>query len=855
MKRTMAMVFLVVLSLLINSTVPAQKLKTGNAAKLQKSSIKYNYINAFYDGSGVYLEWQTEYETKNFGFFVYRVSGGEKALVSESFIAGSSPQSPEGRSAGKNYNFYDADGDGNSRYVVESVDIYNFRRSTGEISPDFINDLSEVAGNKSEPAAKVKRNFRQQSERSELDLPKDLQEEFDSYKSLPDADAQRAVSAQAGVKIGVKKEGLHRVTRAQLAAAGFDVNADSGTWKLFMNGVEQAIIVGGNGDYIEFYGKTLDTPESDTQYYFLIAGGASGKRMNTTALRPIAGRVPARNYNQAFIFKERTNYFNSILNGDAENYFGRIVNNVGATITFNLNAVDFSIPEAVMRLSLQGGTITAHEIKVTLNDQELASVTGNYNELLTKEYRISTQLLREGANTLKLTAVTGTSLFDSVRINYNRRYTAQQNQLFFYTQNYKEANLDGFTSANIRVFDMTDSNNPSLLNNLKVQQSANGFGVTVPSHRGRVMYAVEDAAVLTPASVTANNASNLATAAHNAELVVISHKNFLTQAGAWANHRRSQGVTAEVVDVEDVFDEFSFGAPTALAIRGFLQYAKSNWQTPPKYVLLVGDASNDPRNYRGYGYYNLVPTKLVDTLYSETGSDDSLADFNNDGLAELAIGRIPARTPQDVTDALAKVTNFEASVAQAHARGALFASDQTDAYYNFEEFSQRLAGNLPATMPKTFVNRATPNSQAILVNELNSGRFLVNYSGHGNIAVWASTGFFGKTNAQQLSNANNLSVFVMLSCLNGFFIDPQEDGLSETLLKTNSGGAVAAWSSTGLTTPDIQEIMATRFYKQISAGNITRLGDLINDAKTTISSGRDVRLSWVLLGDPMLRMK
>jgi hypothetical protein len=60
-----------------------------------------------------------------------------------------------------------------------------------------------------------------------------------------------------------------------------------------------------------------------------------------------------------------------------------------------------------------------------------------------------------------------------------------------------------------------------------------------------------------------------------------------------------------------------------------------------------------------------VPTKLVDTIYTETGSDESLADFNDDGLAELAVGRIPARTPQQVTDMLAKVTGFELTVAQA----------------------------------------------------------------------------------------------------------------------------------------------------------------------------------------------
>jgi hypothetical protein len=368
------------------------------------------------------------------------------------------------------------------------------------------------------------------------------------------------------------------------------------------------------------------------------------------------------------------------------------------------------------------------------------------------------------------------------------------------------------------------------------------------------MFAVEDSAILSAASVTPNNASNLSSPAHNANLVIISHKNFLTQAESWANYRRSQGVSVEVVDIEDIYDEYSFGVLSSLSIRSFLQYAKNNWQTPPKYVLLVGDSSFDSRDYKGIGNFNLVPTRLVDTIYSETGSDDSLADFNNDGLAEIAVGRIPARNAQAVTDALAKVTSFESSVSQSMTRGALFASDLPNGY-DFDAVNRRLANLLPAATPKVFVNRGIPNAQTVLLNEINNGRFLVNYSGHGNLAVWAHTTFFSKDNVPQLTNAGNLSVFTMLSCLNGYFIDPEEDSLSELLLKTNNGGAVAAWSSSGLTTPDVQEIMATRFYSQISAGNITRLGDLINDAKTVISGGRDVKLSWTLLGDPMLKMK
>lgn len=59
----------------------------------------------------------------------------------------------------------------------------------------------------------------------------------------------------------------------------------------------------------------------------------------------------------------------------------------------------------------------------------------------------------------------------------------------------------------------------------------------------------------------------------------MSHGDLLTQAETWANYRRAQGVTAEVVDIADVFDEFSFGMAGSAPLTAFLNYAKTNWQT------------------------------------------------------------------------------------------------------------------------------------------------------------------------------------------------------------------------------------------------------------------------------------
>jgi hypothetical protein len=289
-------------------------------------------------------------------------------------------------------------------------------------------------------------------------------------------------------------------------------------------------------------------------------------------------------------------------------------------------------------------------------------------------------------------------------------------------------------------------------------------------------------------------------------------------------------------------------------MKDFLLFAKNNWQLAPRYVLLVGDGDYDSRNYEGFGFFNYIPANIVNTVFSETASDDSIVDFNGDGLAEMAIGRIPARTTGHVTNALNKTMTFEQPAMQSLSRGALFACDvSTD--YDFCGMSGRIRDQLPAGTPNVIVSRTDLNASATLVNEMNTGKYITNYSGHGATGTWQSGSFFSNTQVAQLTNINSPTIYTMLTCLNGFFHNTVNVSLAETLLNSTNGGAVAAWASSGLTTPDVQEVMGKRFYNQIGLGNITRLGDLIIDAKTVVPGGSDVRESWVLLGDPMLKVR
>ena len=326
----------------------------------------------------------------------------------------------------------------------------------------------------------------------------------------------------------------------------------------------------------------------------------------------------------------------------------------------------------------------------------------------------------------------------------------------------------------------------------------------------------------------------------------------MAAAETWANYRRAQGFAVKVVDVRDIYDEFNYGVISSLSIRNFLQYATQNWQTPPQYVLLLGDGSYDPRNYEGFGLWNLIPSRMVNTAFGEIASDEALADFNNDGLSELSIGRIPARTVAQLNASYNKTVTFELPAMRSFDRGALFAYDEPRGY-DFALMSQRIRNKLPVTMPATMVDRMAAGSSATLLAGLNTGKYIANYSGHGSSGVWQNAGFFGLTQAQSLTNTP--TIFTMLTCFNGYFIRPDVDSLGERLQNSAIGGSVVSWASTSETTPDVQEVMALRFYEQIALGSITRMGDLVRDAKQVVPANGDVRYSWALLGDPMLKVR
>ena len=864
MKKPISVILLAILMFSTSASVLAQNARSKSrdrAIKLRpintvQAETGFSKTEASTSGRGVLVEWQMTAERDNLGFLVYRIDSGGTRQISPDVIMGSAARAGSQPLFGESYSFYDQSGDGGSVYYVETIGMNGRRFNSPSFSPRYVAILDSDQANLVKSGRKLQKVQNGRLASSELSVPPELQSEIDSNSVAADPVTHRWVISQPGVKIGVRGEGIYRVNRADLVANGLEATSDPALWQLYVEGVQQSIIVGANGDYIEFYGKGIDTVESDTRMYYLIVGQDAGKRMQSRVIRPSIGTAFSASYEQKAILKERTGYISGLLNGDAENYFGRAIISTPTTYVFNATGIDFADTTTSLKIDFQGFSFVSHSVQITLNGNVIGTANGESRNPFSNTFSIPTSFLVEGANSLLMSAVGPSgdvSFFDKISIDFSRTYKAEQNKLAFVSPTSRRAKLDGFGSGNIRIFDLTYNSNATVLTNFSIVPDGNGFAVNLPAARSRMLYAVEDSAVRTVASLSANDPGLLSMPSTTADLVIISYKLFLAEAETWATYRRNQGFTVKVINVEEIYDEFNYGVLSADSIKSFLSYATSNWATPPRYALLIGDASYDSRNYQGLGFFNFVPTRMVDTIYTETGSDEALGDFDGDGLSEIAFGRIAVRNSAGVTNAFAKVTAFEQPAMQSLDRGAVFAFDEPNGY-DFEGMSNRLRVKLPAAMPATMVNRLTTGSQDSLITAINTGPYIVNYSGHGTTGAWHSTGFFWNGNVPQLTNAN-MSIFTMLTCLNGYFMNLTNKSLSETLIDSTTGGAVATWSSTGLTTADIQELMATRFYERLNAGNITRMGDLIKDAKTSIPGGSDVRLSWALLGDPMLKVR
>jgi len=73
-------------------------------------------------------------------------------------------------------------------------------------------------------------------------------------------------------------------------------------------------------------------------------------------------------------------------------------------------------------------------------------------------------------------------------------------------------------------------------------------------------------------------------------------------------------------------------------------------------------------------------------------------------------------------------------------------------------------------------------------------------------------------------------------------------------LKVNNGGAVSAWASSGMTNAQSQTTMNQEFFRQLFGNPKITIGQAIKAAKSA-TDDNDIRRTWILFGDPTMRIR
>jgi len=738
-------------------------------------------------------------------------------------------------------------------------------------------------------------------------------------------------------KIPITEEGIYKITYSDLRNAGINPdNIDPRTIKIFNNGgfqlpedvqasrpsglIENAIYVYGQddgrfdqGDYILFYGKGTSGwnydpinqefshyihDYSDVNYYFLTFGGTQGKRIET--VQSLNHPSPFRPEHTVGLYFRDDSKIN--LTESGRDWF---MASVEAKSGFNVISYAVKLDELVpgkpikYRVQVASRSAGPNWFVVKEGDDELgiielgtviltgaSSLLDFYAVKSGPKKFVYNGTLKDSRSNLKFyfnwigEAVAG--YIDWFEIIYPRNFKAVNDYISFFsydTNAVVEYKISGFSSNDVKVFDVTDFANVKIITG---NTNAGEFMFQVSQQRGVIkrFIGVGSNGYRKVSKIEKVKNTNLRGEIEGADWVAITHPDFITQAKRLADHRANKdSLKTLVVDVEDIYNEFSCGILDPVAIRDFLKYAFDKWNKKPFYILLFGDGDYDYRNVE------IVDKNWIPAYESREGlqqiltytSDDFFVLLTPDIYIDMAIGRLPVQSQEEAETVVNKIIQYETNKDFGFWRNTiLYVADdgltsggitdgtihtlQSEAlanYYTPEFIDKRKLYLVAYPTTYTSAGRRKPEASKALVNFINRGVAIVNWIGHGNPYVWAHERVFeiGYT-IQNLKNGGRLPFVVAATCDFARFDNPKSQSSSEVLLTLKNGGAIGVLSSARLVYSGDNAAFNYKFFDELfkwtDEYKTAKVGEAMFRVKQYYASLNDRK--FFLFADPALHL-
>ncbi len=661
-------------------------------------------------------------------------------------------------------------------------------------------------------------------------------------------------------------------------------------------------------------------PYSEQNYYFLTVGALPGFRLNESN----NGLIPSRtitDFQDLIWIEEEIQKADSRLKSGREwlgEAFTAAENGVFKSVLRDTLPGTIPTQQITLFANLVGRSLELMSFDLRVNETDAGSVTispifdysseegaaANSRGLINRPILSTDNGIINVEARINHNEENSEGFIDWIRLYLNRSLTAKNDYLFFYAPSDGDIStigsyrLGGFQD-NPLVMEVSTPESPRLLSH-----TFSGGNVTFNYNTRPENIFVAQSRFFTPAAGSTVDNQNLTGETAYPDYIIITSERFLDVAGELAQYRaQHDGLTPVVATQNQIFNEFSSGKTDITAIRDYIKmfydHALADGQPTPRYLLLFGNTT--------YDYKGLIPNALTNDVvtYQSQSSlfrtntfatddyfgtlDDNEGDpteSNTSDRIDLGIGRIPAETRAEARTMLEKIIAYDNAQEESDWQNLItFAAD--DDFPDIERNRDLHVLNAEGTLIRmaaddasirfkriylfsypeetTGAGRQVPQASQDLVNTINQGTLLVNYSGHGNEQVLSDEEFYVSGFNDLFTNSDRLTIFVTATCQFGRYDDSDEQSGAERLIFNPNGGAIASFTTTRVVFTGSNISNSNNFGLNIALsqqltgrddeGKPLRLGDIYFRTKNTSVGGTRNTRKFILLGDPASRLR
>lgn len=732
------------------------------------------------------------------------------------------------------------------------------------------------------------------------------------------------------IKLAIPEDNIYRITYNDLVSFGVNPSLiNPRTFKLFRMGKEIPIFVKGENDlqfnqddFIEFwaeknysyqdYRRIVNWREdyvnfmnrySDTSIVWLTWDGNYGKRVSFDEIPTIQVQDTLYSHivKQHFEKDVRLWYYDAIeprvqIPDWQENkvFTWQVIGN-GGSIAFNFQARDFlsNTPVKVITRLISyasSGNVNAHKHGLSLNSTTPKdTITYNFRQTVNLVGNYNSNQLVTGNNIIRVFGIPTQasfhqSLIDWVDVEYYRRNIVFNDTLLILIPDTVQKDLrvikiEGVTFPDSEFVIYKVSSDYKKFVNYFTTGSNYGTVFLIDSvGGGDKYYLTRINRISKPIFKEKKQFVNLRNPNRGADYILLTTKILSQSSEQYKNFiNQTYNLRTELVFVEDIFDEFSYGQVEAEAIKRFLMSAYSRWQAPkPSYLTIIGDAN--------YDYKDVVspaPTprkKNMVTSYGHPVSDVwyVMWDSINVYFPQMFVGRIPAINDNQVLAYLSKHQKYITRRYDEFNKTFLFFSggdgnnpsqieqikQTNDFLYQNYAISNPLFGKAThfykTVNPPTNFGPYTPDQVQKAIDE---GGLYISYIGHSGTRTWDNS--ISEVEHLQNKYTDRFPLVTDFGCSTGKFAEPEVDAFGELFVSQSPNGQALIYlgnSSWGYLSTSLR--FPKYFYEQLTFDSLKGIGraHLISKIRQLNETGiSDVNKVFtycnLLFGDPIIGLR